>query len=63
MSFLLNICDQEVEDNCKMSKSNGSIHNDISGVTEMLSHVHVSLPKNETIPKSIATRNNLSEKK
>ncbi len=55
--------DYMVEDNCKMSNSSGTIPNDISRVTEALSYVDISLPKNNTNQKSVANRNNLSEKK
>ena len=44
-------CKSEV--NCNKSKSNTSKLKDISGLTESLSRVHVSIPKNKTSPKTI----------
>ncbi len=54
-------CKSEV--NCNKSKSNTSKPKDISGLTESLSRVHVSIPKNKTSPKTIETKKTSSEKK
>ncbi len=48
-------CKSEVKFN--KSISNKSKPKDISGLTESLSCVHVSLPKNKNSPKTIATKN------
>ncbi len=47
-SAFVDAFDYKDGDNCKKSKLIGSIPNDIPGVKETLSHVHVSLLKNNT---------------
>ncbi len=54
-------CKSEV--NCNKSKLNTSKPKDISGLTESLSCVHVSIPKNNNSPKIIETKKSSSEKK
>ena len=54
-------CKSEV--NCNKSKSNTSKPKDISGLTESLSHVHVSIPKNKNSPKTIETKKLLLKRK
>ncbi len=51
-----NAFDCKSEVNCNKSKSNTSKLKDIPGLTESLSHVHVSIPKNKTSPKTIETK-------
>ncbi len=61
LSGLYKAFDYMAEVDCNISKSNGLICNGISEVTETLSYIHISFPKNRTNPKS-ATKNTVPEK-